>query len=282
MPEPVALTTADEEALRQVQLELLAEFGRVCASHDIEYFALYGTALGAVRHGGFIPWDDDLDVGMLRADYDRLADIIGADLGEGYFFQTVDSDPFYGCLFGKLRKNDTRCVDKISFGSQQHGGIFIDVFPLDARATGRWTSREQRFMRYVGFRLLYLKAGYRLPMRNESAVTRIAQIVARAVVRVLPRRALIALTMRPARLGRAESPDQYVSLFGAYLYDRDTVDAAWIHPLKSVPFEGVTIPVFGNVDAYLTQVYGDYMQPPPIEQQTSHHEIVELDFGDIR
>ncbi len=273
------LTDSQKAALREAQVELLVEFDRACKVHDLEYFAMYGTALGAVRHGGFIPWDDDLDLGMLRRDYDRLTQIVDSEVGDGYMFQTVDTDPHYGCLFGKLRKEGTRCVDKISFGSPQHGGIFIDVFPLDARATGRWTSREQRIMRYVGFRLLYLKAGYHLPMRNESLLARWAQLAVRAVVHVLPRRAIIALTMRHARLGRTDSPNQYVSLFGAYFYDRDTITADWIHPLRELPFEDRTIPVFADVEAYLTQIYGDYSQPPPIEQRIGHHEIVELEFG---
>lgn len=279
-PTPLDLTAEDKDQLRSAQLELLDEFDRICSAQSLEYFALYGTALGAWRHGGFIPWDDDLDLGMLRSDYDRLTEIVGSEVGDGFMFQTVDTDPYYGCLFGKLRKEGTRCVDKISIGSQQHGGIFIDVFPLDARATGRVASREQRIMRYVGFRLLYLKAGYRLPMRNDSLLARIAQVVVRGVVRVLPRRAIIALTMRHARLGPTASPAQYVSLFGAYFYDRDTVTADWIHPLRELPFEDRTIPVFADVEAYLTQIYGDYAQPPSIEQQIGHHEIVELDFGD--
>jgi len=277
-PAPLQLTTEQEDGLRRAQLELLAEFDRVCSALGVEYFAMYGTALGAARHAGFIPWDDDLDVGMLRSDYDRLARGIDAELGSDFFFQTVDSDPHYGCMFGKLRLRDTRCVDRISYGSPQHGGVFIDVFPLDAKATGRWSRFEQKTMRYVGFRLLYLKAGY-LFMKGTSMPSRLVQAIARGVIRVSPRRLLVAFTERHTRLGRTDPPEQYVSLFGAYVYERDTIDAAWIHPVRTVPFEDTTIPVLGDLDAYLTQIYGDYRQPPPPEQQVGHHEIVELELG---
>lgn len=276
-PEPLVLTTEAEDALRRSQLELLAELDRVCRAHDLPYFALYGTLLGAVRHGGFIPWDDDLDVGMLRADFDRLAEMASKEFGERFVFQTVSTDPHYGCMFGKLRLRNTRCVDRVSFGSPQENGIFIDVFPLDAKAAGGWARFEQKLMRYVGFRLLYLKAGY-LFMRGTSLSSRIAQVLARTAIVLLPRRVIIALTERHTRLG-GDSPDQYVSLFGAYVYDRDTIDAAWIHPLVEIPFEDGTIPAFADSDAYLTQVYGNYHQPPPPEQQVGCHEIVELDFG---
>lgn len=279
MPRPLQLTPEAEVALRRAQLSLLAELDRVCTAHDLEYFALYGTALGAVRHGGFIPWDDDLDVGLLRPDYDRLTQIMDDELGEQHHFQTVRSDPHYGCMFGKLRLAGTRCVDRISFGSPQQGGIFIDVFPLDAKASKPWARFEQRLMRYVGFRLLYLKAGY-LFMNGTSFLSRLTQTVARGAIRFVPRRFIISLTERHTRLGRDRAPVQYVSLFGAYVYDRDTVDAAWIHPLRSVQFEDVTIPVFADTDAYLTQIYGDYRQPPPLDQRVGVHEFVELDFGD--
>lgn len=280
-PEPIRLTDGDKQALRRAQLELLAEFDRVCSAVGVKYFALYGTLLGAVRHQGFIPWDDDVDVALLRTDYDRLVQVINTELGERFFFQTVDTDPHYGCLFGKLRLNDTRCVDAISYGSKQHGGIFMDVFPLDVKATGRWSGFEQRVMRYVGFRLLYLKAGYHLPMRKDSVAARVAQIVVRGIVRVLPRRVIIALTMRHTRLGRNDSPDQYVSLFSTYRYDRDTYDAEWIYPLTRLPFEDVSIAAPADADACLSQVYGDYQQLPPAEKQVPYHDLVELDFGNV-
>lgn len=279
-PQPLELTDEDKESLRRAQLELLTEFDRVCTRLGIEYFALYGTLLGAVRHQGFIPWDDDLDVGLLRADYDRLCKTIDTELGERFFFQTVDSDPHYGCMFAKLRLNGTRCVDRISYGSPQHGGIFMDVFPLDAKAPKGWAHFEQRLMRYVGFRLLYLKAGYELPMRKGSLAVRVVQRVVRGLVRVLPRRFIIALTKRHTRLGPRHKPAQYVSLFSTYVYDRDTYEAEWIRPLTRVQFEEMTIPTLANPDAYLTRVYGDYHQLPPPEQRSAHHDIVELDFGD--
>ncbi len=278
LPAPLVLTTETANALRRAQLDLLAELDRVCGVNGLEYFALYGTALGAVRHQGFIPWDDDLDVGMLRPDFDRLTQIIDGELSERFFFQTVRTDPHYGCMFGKLRMTGTRCVDRVSYGSAEHGGIFIDVFPLDAKAVKRRTLFEQRLLRHLGFRLLYLKAGY-LFRRGKSVPARAVQLVARAVGRFLPRRLVIAMSERQTRLGGPGAPNQYVSLFGGYAYDREIVDAAWIHPLVRQPFEDATIPVMRDVDAYLTRLYGDYQQPPPPELQVGPHELVELDLS---
>lgn len=277
-PEPLDLTDEDQERLRRAQLELLGEFDRVCRAVGVEYFAVYGTLLGAARHQGFIPWDDDLDVGMLRADYDLLCERIDDVLGERYFFQTVRSDPHYGCMFAKLRLNGTRCVDADTYGSPQHSGVFIDVFPIDAKAPGGLARREQKAMRYVGFRLMYLKARYPF-MKGTSPLSRTIQAIARGVVRILPRRFLIALAERNTRRGGSDATE-LVSLFGAYVYDKDTLDPAWIRPVGSLPFEDTTIPVPADPDAYLRQIYGDWRQPPPVEQQVGHHAIVELSFDD--
>lgn len=278
-PPPIDITAEDARGLKEVQLELLAELDRVCRLHDLPYFALYGTLLGAVRHQGFIPWDDDLDIGMLRDDYERLAQVIDQDLGDAYFFQTLDSDPHYGYGFGKLRKNGTRCVDLDSYGSRQHNGVYIDVFPLDAKPTGRWAQFEQKTLRYGIFLMLYLKARY-LAIEGASPLTRLGRALSRGGVRLIPRRLLVALTRYYTRLGRAASPAKYVSLFGAYFYDHDTIDARWILPLGELPFEDTTIPVPADPDGYLTQLYGDYLQLPPADQQVGRHEIVELTLGE--
>lgn len=274
-PRPIDITPDEAQALKETQLELLAEFDRICRLHELPYFALYGTLLGAARHQGFIPWDDDLDLGMLRPDYDRLVQLIDAEVGEGFFFQTVESDPHYGYMFGKLRKNGTRYVDLDSYGSAQHPGVFIDIFPLDAKPTGGWRRLVQRVMRYVGFLMLYLKAGY-LAAGGSTPWARTYRTLSRVGIRVFPRRLLIAISERYARLGQSDSPRQYVSLFGGYFYDHDTVDAEWMLPVEKMPFEDTTIPVPADTHQYLTKIYGDYLQLPPVEQQVGRHEIVEL------
>ena len=139
---------------------------------------------------------------------DRLTEIVNSSLDDQYFFQTVDSDPHYGCMFGKLRKNGTRAVDRISYGSPQHGGIFIDVFPIDAKAYRPLARVEQHLMRNVGFRFLYLKSGY-LFMRGTSLPSRVAQAIVRAIGWITPRRVILALMNRHTHLGETTTPRSY-------------------------------------------------------------------------
>lgn len=111
-----------------VLLELLRELDRVCTAHNIPYVLFAGTALGAARHRGFIPWDDDLDVALLRPDYERLLALDDGCWGEKYFLQREFS-PHWPLHFSKLRKNGTTCLEKYRPKDERsHRGIYIDVF----------------------------------------------------------------------------------------------------------------------------------------------------------
>ena len=121
--------------LREIQLcelEILKEVVRICEKHDIDYWLAYGTMLGAVRHEGFIPWDDDLDIYMRREDFKKFEKICKTELSGDYFLQTQRSDPCIGNLFYKVRKNGTYMPEDglREFGKKIHEGIWIDIFPI--------------------------------------------------------------------------------------------------------------------------------------------------------
>ena len=116
-----------------VELDLLNEFARVCSAHHLKWFVHAGTMLGAVRHRGFIPWDDDIDVVMPREDYERLCQIGTGVFSHPYFFQNEDTDPFFCRSFSRLRNSETTAIQlsEKDFAFPYNQGIFIDVFPID-------------------------------------------------------------------------------------------------------------------------------------------------------
>lgn len=116
----------------QVQLGLLRVLKELCEKHHLQYFMIYGTLLGAVRHQGFIPWDDDADIVMPREDYEKLQRIVATELGEPYFLQTMENDPecFYGGYM-RLRNSATTGISRADFGRRCNHGIWIDILPLD-------------------------------------------------------------------------------------------------------------------------------------------------------
>lgn len=117
--------------LQGVLLELLSVIDQVCAENNLRYYLFYGTLLGAVRDGGFIPWDDDADIVMPREDYEKLLSLPVSKWPDGYFLQSPYSEKYGRFAFAKLRKNGTTCIDPHHRHIKMHQGIFIDIFPLD-------------------------------------------------------------------------------------------------------------------------------------------------------
>ena len=116
--------------LQQKELDLLKEFVKFCELHNLTYFLIGGTLLGAIRHLGFIPWDDDIDVGMPRPDYDRFCELAEKHFVGDIFFQSYRSDKGYPYIFSKLRNSNTTFIEKIYRHVPMNHGVYIDIFPL--------------------------------------------------------------------------------------------------------------------------------------------------------
>ena len=121
----------DIKSLQLICLEILKEIDRVCKKHNILYWLDSGSMLGAVRHNGFIPWDDDLDIAMFRDDYNRFLEIASKELKENYFLQTHQTDSEYPLFFAKVRRNNTFIDEKRYRRLNIHKGIYVDIFPVD-------------------------------------------------------------------------------------------------------------------------------------------------------
>lgn len=117
--------------LQMLELDILKELLRVCDKHHLRIFADSGTLLGAVRHQGFIPWDDDIDMAMPRPDYDRLAEIASTEFKHPYFFQNTYTDPLHVRGHAQLRNSETTAILETEYDLDINQGIFIDIFPLD-------------------------------------------------------------------------------------------------------------------------------------------------------
>ena len=135
----------DLQRLHTELYEILAEIDRVCKKHNIPYFIQGGSAIGAFYNKGVVPWDDDVDVGMTRENYNRFLDLAPAELDSRYFlewFGTESNTPFY---FAKIKKNNTLFVEQIWRNMDIHHGIFVDIFPYDRIPDNRWLEKMHRF-----------------------------------------------------------------------------------------------------------------------------------------
>ena len=127
----VTYTKEQLEKIHSTEVEILSEIIRVCSENDIPWFTVGGTTLGAVRHNGFIPWDDDIDIGMLREDYDKFLALAPSCLKEGYILQHFTVDKRTPTYFAKVRKDGTEFIEYSNHSLPIHHGVFVDIMPYD-------------------------------------------------------------------------------------------------------------------------------------------------------
>jgi lipopolysaccharide cholinephosphotransferase len=239
-----------------ILLELVVEFDRVCRENGIKYALFAGSALGAVRHRGFIPWDDDLDVVVERSDYEKLIKIAPEAFGDKYYFQ-VELSEHWPLPFSKLRKNGTTCLEKYHPKDKEiHQGIYIDVFPVDNASDNRFLRRVQFYASKVVLAKALDKRGY----ETDSKLKKIFM----AVCRLLPMKPFVKITqLRSA----GQSRMVHSFLGGTSRYQKGLYKRKWISETVLMDFEGRKFPGSAHYDELLSALYGDYMEIPDESQR---------------
>lgn len=272
------MTNADLlKKIQKAELYLLLEFDKVCRGAGLTYFLDSGTALGAVRHGGFIPWDDDIDVGMPRKDYEKFMAIGQGMLPSNIFLQNRQTEKNYKRFAAKLRLEGTIFPESDDL-PYVHNGIFIDIFPFDNipsnKLLAKWNVRTV-IEGLHAVRAYRNKGGKESPSISRKLISRMVRIFPSKCIDSLERRCL-----KKARRNENKFTDRMtcyfwrMSLSNQYLFE-----TCQMLPVKDVMFEGHTVMIMKNPDYYLTLMYGNYMQLPPMEQRKPHLKGG-VDFGD--
>ena len=244
--------------MRKVQLrlvEMLVEIDKICQKHGIQYWIDFGTLLGAVRHKGFIPWDDDLDIAFPSAELKRFIEIAPKELPDWLFLQTKKSDPSFGRTLNKIRdKNSLYIMPNEDFSKDYNKGIFIDLFEVCPypnvnrklqKAIMKW------YKKVFGFYV------YKQNVTLKNLLAAISFPIIKLFLNVLWG---ILNVRRKNKLGY----EKHFNVYGNS-YDKDM-----IFPLKSISFEDQMFPCPTDPDRYLTSIYGDYMKIPPQEKRRIH------------
>lgn len=263
VPQPLA-----PETLRQLQLvilEMLLEMNRICQKHNICYSLIGGTLLGAVRHGGFIPWDDDVDTQMSRSEYLRFRQACETELNhEKYFLQDNTTDSEYRWGYARLRRKNSEFVRQGQEHLKMKTGIFLDIFVTDNIPDFYPLRAAHCFYSFILRKVLYSETG---AITEKNAVKRwvyklLRHIPAPFVFARLnalakfwnrrPTRYLRNLTFPPPKNGKLGFP------------------SIWYKTHTTLLFEGYSFPVIGGYKEYLAFKYGNYMQLPPPEKRHWH------------
>lgn len=260
-----------QEQLRKAQLlmlKILKEVHRICEENNIKYFLSDGTLIGAVRHNGFIPWDDDLDIGMLREEYEKFCKIAPEKIGEEFVLQVIETDSGYAQFFGKVMLKDTLWVeDRAKDTNRKYSGIYIDIFPFDKVS-------KNDFLRRLKFKLFqYLNIAYSFKLGYKLVKSKISFILSKIMPKIM-----ILKLVKSIIFSCRKSPNDkcYVSKYGGNLEKNKNVYNSY-NDLVLHKFEDSSFYILKEYDRILSNLYGDYMIPP--SNPSYKHEIVEYDFG---
>lgn len=264
------------ELLQNNILLILKEIDRICEENNISYFLDGGTALGAIRHKGFIPWDDDADVGMLRDQYERFKKCcMSGKLGSRFFFQDYDTEDKYCDGFARIRLNDTLCVvDYHKERGYKHLGIFVDIFPFDYVNTNNIKQLKSRHKKIMFWNKLLMNK----VSESKSLKTSKSKIV-HFFLNFFSKKYIIKQRSKKEKMLGDKNSQFCVSTYTSYSIPKKLFKVTDVQKTKTVPFCNIALKVVENYDLFLTQIYGDYLKLPPKEKQIAHlPSIIEVNY----
>ncbi|KLI64932.1 LicD family protein [Aurantiacibacter marinus] len=253
------------EELRSVQLDVLDRLASVSKREDLTFFLYYGTLIGAIRHKGMIPWDDDIDVAMPRESFDALQTVNWEQHG----LRLITPESGHGSPYAFVKLCDTRTVVKEGIDFHAQGlGVNVDIFPIDLIDENSFSGR----MKMAAIQLLQRAQAFKVVSLSSSrALHKNAVLSAgKAALFLFPVTLLARQINGLARSMNAQHNVRAASILGPY-GKREIVDARHFEELVDVEFEGRKIPAPRDYDRILSKLYGDYMTPPPPEKQVTHH-----------
>lgn len=254
--------------VQDIELEILKEVVRVCNEHGIRYYLDGGTCLGAIRHGGFIPWDDDIDIAMPREDYEKFKKIFPSVCNSKYFLHSRENDKHYSSPFLKVRKNNT------VFGSESdrklmHMGVWIDIFCIDLVSMDRMKEAGQYKRIKDIFSALYANKLLAVNKRNLKWKV-LCAIIPSTLVKYIEK-VVDKHYLRIVKKGEGKKTFICFNTVGTLekaIYSQET-----LFPVKEAKFCDMIAKVPNDCDAYLTTLYGNWRKLPPENQRVSNHDI---------
>lgn len=265
---------SDQKLLRclwRTEMEILDVIHDVCCKNGLRYSLAFGTLIGAVRHGGFIPWDDDIDIIMPRSDYEKLISIWDETSPKGYILQHKDKDDDFEQNFVKIRKDQTTFLqDEIERTKRYHKGVFVDIAPCDRVAPTEFTRKIQYFACAIS--LLYSK-------EHTSGTGGVIGVIERILLS-LPKRFRPAVRKKAeAIIARWDGNDKLACFCTDTIQNcRRYFPSDMLDDFRLTSYEGRSYFVIKKPDDFLRVRYGEYMElPPEDERRWKHHPII-IDF----
>lgn len=258
----------EKDILRELQfkeLECVMEIKRICEKHNLKWMLAFGSVLGAVRHKGFIPWDDDMDIFMFESDFHKFVDLCKTELDkENFFLQTIDTDENCTCMGAKVRMNDTCSMERVHKDIKMHWGICVDIFVL-RYAPARKINRIKLKLVWKICNIFLRSSFFNIVNIKNPIKRKIKQIIKEKRNLNLLHRMLNKMSVL---CENSDKKEMWVDEENRY-YPREIFESTIL-----LDFEGEKLPCPVLVNQYLELTYGDYMKFPPEEERGGHGDII--------
>jgi lipopolysaccharide cholinephosphotransferase len=276
-PEKFVKSSESDIYIKNIQhclLLIAKEIKRICEKNDIPYFMIAGTLLGAVRHKGFIPWDDDMDFGMFRADYERFLKACETDLNKELFFvQNINTDSGYGKFYTRLLLNNTSINYEYIKDVQCKKAIFVDIFPYDSIPESKLLRKKQSVITSFAMRIIKKKLHYGIDCFTLGGKIELL------FEKFFTKKGVIKMYEKEMQRYNNNQNTSCVCCSNAGEgYPKETLKRKWLTDTTLMQFEDTQFPGSVLYDEYMSYFYGDYMTLPP-ENKRLTHEFEQIDFG---
>ena len=269
--------------LQRVELDILRDFMDLCDRHNLTYFGIAGTGIGAKRHGGFIPWDDDIDVAMPRKDFERFLKYAKKELADRYIPLNAEYDSRFPMMTTRLMKKGTVFVEEALKDAKCPCGIFLDLYVMDNVADNKIAYELQSWEAWFWSKLLVLRCMPKPFLFQTGWKAKVIWGICRVV-----HEAMKLLHISPAWLRKrcekvCRRYEKKKTRRMAFLPDTspywNVIDKTKLFPLRKLPFEDLELNFANNMEELLTNQYGAYMEMPPVEKRKTHYPY-RLKFGE--
>lgn len=280
----VLMDKEDMDRLHKIILEMLHDFVSFCDENNLTYYLVAGSAIGAVRHKGFIPWDDDVDIAMPRADYNKLRDMYEAQFADKYIVEGPFAGQISSLQFMKIRKKGTKYRGLMAMGPEY--GIFLDIFPLDY-APDSWIHRQFCNVGYFLLKSLHYSVAFYMlyddvfrPHEKECSLNlRIHMKIKRLWGKLLSKKPLRKWLEDFDTMTQKKPSKYFACPSDTFEYNKQCFPVDYYYPPRKAVFEDMEVNIPNNTEAILERLYGDFMTPPA---DVTYPVLcgLEIDFGE--
>ena len=257
------------EEIHKIELDIMDYIHNICEENQIRYYLVGGTLIGAIRHKGFIPWDDDMDIDMPRKDYERFKQVLKENPSEQFFFLNEDTEKNY-FSFGKMIDTRTRLIEKDKDIQPPNMGVYIDIFPVDG-APGDEMDAHKHYKAVKRINKLRIQYAYKKAPYTTNIVRWFYRCLVWRISRIFGIRWINKKEKSLLNKYIFDESKKVCNYFGAY-GEREIIPITFFGERCLTEFEGRQYYITKNYDEFLRKMYGDYMKLPPVEERVSRHD----------